>query len=109
MMYTTPDHTLDRPVFLQFPADILLAGYLQLSTSGTAAKRSWYPRALSGNRQPLRCRNIALYKPLRSRFPARLTHVEETDGWIILPRGILRDRELAPIKHFTWLIAGQVR
>ena len=89
MFYTDVEQTLDRPIFLQFPADPLLNGKRVLIVddvwdSGrtiTAVKE----RVLDAGGKP----EIAVlhYKPARSKFQHDRPdfYVDETDAWIVYP------------------------
>jgi len=88
MYYTEPGHTLDRPLFLQFPDDILLANKHILVVDDV-----WDSgRTVMAVRERLTavgCRfDVATlhYKPTRSQFAERPDYyAEERDDWIVYP------------------------
>lgn len=89
MFYTGVERTLDKPIFLQFPADPLLNGRRVLivddvwdSGRTIVAVRD---RVLAASGQPDTA--VLHYKPGRSQFSGlRPTYfVDETDAWIVYP------------------------
>ncbi len=89
MFYTGQEKTLDRPIFLQFPADPLLNGKRVLIVDDVwdsgrtimAVKE----RVLDAGGVPETA--VLHYKPAKSRFTyARPDYaVDETDAWIVYP------------------------
>ena len=89
LFYTADDQTLDRPIFLQFPADPLLNGKRVLvvddvwdSGRTIMAVRE---RVVDAGGHP----EIAVlhFKPAKSQFSSERPDffVEETDAWIVYP------------------------
>ena len=89
MFYTGQERTLDRPIFLQFPADPLLNGKRVLIVDDVwdsgrtimAVKE----RVLDAGGYPETA--VLHYKPRRSRFAGDRPDyfVDETDAWIVYP------------------------
>ncbi len=88
MYYTGVGQTIDRPLFLQFPDDILLADkrVLVIDDVWDTGKTIM---AVKERLQTVGCRHDVAtlhYKPARSRFPERPEYfAEETDDWIVYP------------------------
>jgi hypoxanthine phosphoribosyltransferase len=89
MFYTSQEHTLDKPIFLQFPADPLLTDRRVLivddvwdSGRTIMAVRE---RVLDAGGYPETA--VLHYKPTHSTYgDARPDyHVDETDAWIVYP------------------------
>jgi len=94
--YTGPGQTLDRPVFLQFPDDILLAGKHILIVDDVWDSGKTIT-AVKDRLNTVDCRyevTTLHYKPAHSRFPAQPDYyAEETNDWIVYPWDPERDRE----------------
>ena len=88
MYYTGVGQTMDRPLFLQFPDDILLADkrILVIDDVWDTGKTIM---AVKDRLNAVGCRHDVAtlhYKPARSRFSARPEYfAEETDDWIVYP------------------------
>lgn len=88
MYYTGVGQTMDRPLFLQFPDDILLADkhILVIDDVWDTGKTIM---AVKDRLRAVGCRHDVAtlhYKPARSRFSARPEYfAEETDDWIVYP------------------------
>jgi hypoxanthine phosphoribosyltransferase len=89
MFYTGHEHTLDKPIFLQFPADPLLTDRRVLivddvwdSGRTIMAVRE---RVLDAGGNPETA--VLHYKPGRNAFSNERPdyHVDETDAWIVYP------------------------
>jgi len=88
MYYTDVGKTMDRPLFLQFPDDILLAGkrILVIDDVWDSGKTIM---AVKERLTTVGCHHDVAtlhYKPTHSRFPERPDfYAEETDDWIVYP------------------------
>lgn len=88
MYYTNVGQTIDRPLFLQFPDDILLAGkrILVIDDVWDSGKTIM---AVKERLTTVGCQHDVAtlhYKPARSRFSERPDfYAEETDDWIVYP------------------------
>ena len=88
MYYTGIGQTLDRPLFLQFPDDILLADkrILVIDDVWDSGKTIM---AVKERLQAVGCHHDVAtlhYKPGRSRFPERPDYyAETTEDWIVYP------------------------
>ncbi len=101
MFYTGQERTLDKPIFLQFPADPLLAGKRVLIVddvwdSGrtiTAVKE----RVLDARGLPETA--VLHYKPRKNKFPTDRPDysVDETDAWIVYPWDVGDESEASPV------------
>jgi hypoxanthine phosphoribosyltransferase len=89
MFYTAQEHTLDKPIFLQFPADPLLTDRRVLivddvwdSGKTIMAVRE---RVIDAGGRPETA--VLHYKPSHSTFGDSRPdyHVDETDAWIVYP------------------------
>jgi hypoxanthine phosphoribosyltransferase len=89
MFYTGQERTLDKPIFLQFPADPLLTGQRVLivddvwdSGRTIMAVRE---RVLDAGGDPETA--VLHYKPARNAFEGTQPdfYVDETDAWIVYP------------------------
>ena len=89
MFYTGQEHTLEKPIFLQFPADPLLNARRVLivddvwdSGRTIMAVRE---RVLAAGGQPETA--VLHFKPFRSRYSNERPdyYVDETDAWIVYP------------------------
>lgn len=95
MSYMAPDETLERPIFLEFPDDILLAGKRVLVVddvwdSGKTVMAIKERLTAVGSRYDVATLH---YKPGRSRFPDRPDYyAEATDDWIVYPWDPERDK-----------------
>lgn len=96
MYYTDVGHTLDRPLFLQFPDDILLADkrILVIDDVWDSGKTIM---AVKERLTTVGCHHDVAtlhYKPSRSRFAERPDfYAEETDDWIVYPWDPQRERD----------------
>lgn len=88
MYYTGVGHTLDRPLFLQFPDDILLVGKRVLVVDDVWDSGKTI-MAVKDRLRAIGCYHDVVtlhYKPGRSRVSERPDyHAEETDDWIVYP------------------------
>ena len=89
MFYTDIDQTLDRPIFLQFPADPLLTGKRVLVVddvwdSGRTIKAVKERVADAGGIPETA---VLHFKPGKSQIPGERPEffVDETDAWIVYP------------------------
>jgi hypoxanthine phosphoribosyltransferase len=88
MHYTGVGQTIERPLFLQFPDDILLADkhVLVVDDVWDSGKTIM---AVKERLEAVGCRHEVAtlhYKPQRSHFPVRPDYyAEETDEWIVYP------------------------
>lgn len=95
MYYTDVGHTLDRPLFLQFPDDILLAEkrILVIDDVWDSGKTIM---AVKERLATVGCHHDVAtlhYKPAHSRFKDRPEfYAEETDDWIVYPWDPERER-----------------
>jgi uncharacterized protein len=89
MFYTAQEHTLDKPIFLQFPADPLLTDRRVLivddvwdSGRTIMAVRE---RVIDAGGKPETA--VLHYKPTRTTFSNERPdyYVDETDAWIVYP------------------------
>ena len=89
MFYTAQEHTLDKPIFLQFPADPLLNGRKVLIVDDV-----WYSgktimavreRVMDAGGFPETA--VLHYKPAHNAYPETCPDyfVDETDAWIVYP------------------------
>ena len=99
MFYTDVERTLPEPIFLQFPADVLLVGKRILIVddvwdSGKTA-HTVRERVRRAGAQPTVA--VIHYKPAHSRFPGDGPDVvaQELDGWIVYPWDPERERLIA--------------
>jgi hypoxanthine phosphoribosyltransferase len=89
MFYTAQEHTLDKPIFLQFPADPLLtrrrvlivddvwdSGRTIMAVRERVIDAGGYPETA-----------VLHYKPARNAYPNTQPEyfVDETDAWIVYP------------------------
>lgn len=88
MTYLEPGQTMDRPIFLQFPDDLLLADKRVLVVDDVWDSGKTV-MAIKERLEAVGCRyDVATlhYKPARSRYNAKPEYyVEETDDWIVYP------------------------
>lgn len=95
MYYTDVGTTIDRPLFLQFPDDILLAGkrILVIDDVWDSGKTIM---AVKERLTTVGCHHDVAtlhYKPEHSRFPERPDfYAEETNDWIVYPWDPQRER-----------------
>jgi hypoxanthine phosphoribosyltransferase len=88
MYYTGVGQTMERPLFLQFPDDILLAGkrILVIDDVWDTGKTIM---AVKDRLRAVGCYHDTAtlhYKPARSHYPERPEHFgAETDDWIVYP------------------------
>jgi hypoxanthine phosphoribosyltransferase len=89
MFYTAREHTLDKPIFLQFPADPIINGKKVLivddvwdSGRTIMAVRE---RVLDAGGDPDTA--VLHYKPNRTRYSEARPdyYIDETDAWIVYP------------------------
>jgi hypoxanthine phosphoribosyltransferase len=89
MFYSDRERTLDKPIFLQFPADPLLNGRRVLivddvwdSGRTIVAVRE---RVLDAGGQPDTA--VLHFKPTRTKYPELRPdyYIDETDAWIVYP------------------------
>ena len=89
MFYTAQEHTLDKPIFLQFPADPLLnrrkvlivddvwdSGRTIMAVRERVLDAGGYPETA-----------VLHYKPAHNAYPSTRPdyYVDETDAWIVYP------------------------
>jgi uncharacterized protein len=89
MFYTGQEHTLDKPIFLQFPADpllnrrrVLIVDDVWDSGKTIMAVRE---RVLDAGGEPETA--VLHYKPAHNAYGSRQPdfYVDETDAWIVYP------------------------
>jgi len=93
--YVAPGETLERPIFLQFPDDILMAGKRVLVVDDVWDSGKTI-MAIRERLNAVGCRyDVATlhYKPERSRYSERPDYyAAATDDWIVYPWDPERDR-----------------
>ncbi len=87
--YTDVDRTLDKPIFLQFPSDTLLAGKRVLVIDDVWDSGRTI-MAVKERLDVVNCHyNVAVlhFKPGRSKFAGQGPdfHAEKTDDWLVYP------------------------